>query len=365
MKYASIAPCILLAVLSGCDSKHATRPDPEDSLYLTDSLQAQGTYRITTQVPVNALLLAPAQVAEFITLIKGMRDTPSKSLFAALDAAGLPNLQDLYDVLPGILQDEVDDAIDDYLNGRRKKDTAFAREEDELIANAERTITHFQVLTDLIIDPEDSIPMRHRFRGLGYTFRVGGRDLDFEAIDNPYIMTRLGLFQIDVPIEADFTPSEPSKGRPARYEFPDHAFGLPYGRLMWDALEAQHEETTGKTLREDLGAQIDCDAMGASVANTCVGFACIGNKAKVRVLCEDALDEVLAQTREKFISMGFEALRFREGSVTLARLRTEPDDGAEGPKIATHLRKGLWNLDLDYGSSPRNLSATFAGALAR
>jgi hypothetical protein len=345
--------------LSSCSDKQSSAPDPEASLFTTDSLTALGTYRITTQVPVNALLLAPAQVADFIHLIKGLRDEPAKTFFSVLDAAGLKHVDDLYAVLPGPLQDEVDDAINHYLNGKRNKDTAFARSEDELIANAEKTLTHFQILSDLIINPEDSVPMRHRFRGLGYTFTVKGKNLSFEAIDNPFLHTSAGLVVSDVPVVATFSPQ--AKGRATTLALKDHAFGMPFGRFMWDAFEALHDSTTGHTLREELGMQVDCDALGASVANTCAGFVCIGNKAKVRVLCEDALDQILEQSRDKFISMGFEALTFHKGEAQLARLLTASPHPELGLKHATHLRLGLWDLDLDYGSQPRKTASPFTG----
>lgn len=345
--------------LSSCSDKQSSAPDPEASLYTVDSLVARGTYRITTQVPVNALLLAPAQVADFIGLIKGLRDEPAKTFFSVLDAAGLKHVEDLYAVLPGLLQDEVDDAINDYLNGKRKKDTAFARSEDELIANAEKAFTHFQIITDLNINPEDSVPMRHRFRGLGYTFTVKGKNLSFEAIDNPFLHTPLGLVVSDVPVQAIFSPQ--AKGHATTLTLKDHAFGMPFGRLLWDALEALHDSTTGHTMREELAMQVDCDALGSSVANTCVGFVCIGNKARVRVLCEDALDQILKQTREKFVSMGFEAMTFHQGEAQLARLLTASPHPVLGLKHATHLRHGLWDLDLDYGNQPRKTVSAFTG----
>ncbi len=345
--------------LISCSEKHSTTPDPEALLYTVDSLVTRGTYRITTQVPVNALLLAPAQVADFIRLIKGLRDEPAKTFFSVLDAAGLKHVDDLYAVLPSILQDEVDDAINDYLNGKRKNDTAFARSEDELIANAEKAFTHFQIITDLNINPEDSVPMRHRFRGLGYTFTVKGKSLSFEAIDNPFLNLSAGLVVSDVPVQATYSPQ--TKGHATLLTLKDHAFGMPFGRFMWDALEALHDSTTGRTLREELAMQVNCDALGSSVANTCVGFVCIGNKAKVRVLCEDALDQILKQSREKFVSMGFEAMTFHEGEVQLARLITASPHPDLGLKHATHLRHGLWDLDLDYGSKPRKTVSTFTG----
>ena len=144
--------------------------------------------------------------------------------------------------------------------------------------NAEKTLTHFQVLTDLIVAPEDSVPMRDRFRGLGYTLRMNGRDLAFEAIDDPYVIPSFGLAVFDVPVKAVFTPSVPSQNRPARYVFAEQAFGRPFGSLRWEANEPYHEASTGKSFRQHLSDQIDGDAMGASVANTGLGIACIGEK---------------------------------------------------------------------------------------
>ena len=67
----------------------------------------------------------------------------------------------------------------------------------------------------------------------------------------------------------------------------------------------------------------------------------------MRALCEDALDQVLAQTREKSIAMGFEALRFRKGAAVLARLKSEPPDPLPGRKTLTHLLYGHRDHDLD------------------
>lgn len=134
-----------------------------------------------------------------------------------------------------------------------------------------------------------------------------------------------------------------------------HGFGLPYGKIAWRATEDLIEARYGRDLRTVLGAQINCPAMAAVVANKCVWGQCVGHQAELTEICEAGLDRAVAELRSRVEAATVQPIALDGGTAHLA-------DGHITDGIATDVTGGVWNARLDLGQGLRPAPATFSGA---
>jgi hypothetical protein len=351
----------LMCVVGGCGDDRAAGMPLADGGGVDGSpnpgtvLNAQGGYAVVSPIDLTALALASEREAQTIALLKGLRDDPAGTFFAALEEAGVPLAADLYDVLPSVLKGKVQGWINQALLGGKLDGRPIAGEVDQLLAMVEQTLIRFDLLTDLQLpgpgDAGAAGPLAgHLIRGVRYDF-LGGR----LPVIVPRLIDKHSLVNAETEMTAAITSPAPASD--GALVLGDHAFGLPYGEYALAALNQVTHQRYGAPLRPALGRLFDCPGMGQAVAKECAGPLCVGHAAELTEICERGLDHVVEDIQERIQSLNFNAVRFRRGQAALWDQRGGEARDGQADRIAD----GTWEAFIDLGQGPRPVTASFSG----
>ena len=111
------------------------------------------------------------------------------------------------------------------------------------------------------------------------------------------------------------------------------------------------------SLRESLGAAVDCPALAAEVAGKCVLGLCVGHGQELNDICEQGLDLVVAELRGTFEAYRIDALELDVGEVEMRDALDSADDDGR----VDVLRAGLWQARIDLSQGLRDIGASFEG----
>lgn len=112
-----------------------------------------------------------------------------------------------------------------------------------------------------------------------------------------------------------------------------HGFGLRLGEAVLLALDASH----GVGFRQALSEIVDCPAVAADVADTCVVGICVGHAETLESLCEQGIDLVVDEIVRRIGGLDIEVLALHGGQAAIAGDR---------------LLDGTWDAELDFGLGP-------------
>ena len=325
-----------------------TTPTPDPLVPQPTPATVAGTYEVTTSFDLTLDVVLPGPAHDTVLVLRDFRDDPAATMFALLDDAGVPLVGDLMDALPGALEDKLMGWINSYLEDALFQDTPVMAIVDEVLAISETSLTRFDMISEL----QTAAPLADGTTGLAH--RITG--LDFPA---------LGLAStIEVPdlgplthVEATAWVERDQNGIDADLVLGDHGFGLPYGEYAFAAVEQTMQARYGMSVRESLGAAIDCPALAAEVADQCVLGLCVGHQQELRDICEQGLDLAVDQLREKFASYRIDALELDAGEAELL----DADTAAARDGQIDIVRSGLWQARIDLGQGLREIGATFTG----
>lgn len=311
------------------------RPELAPALALGDdaptTMRVDGTYTVRSQIELTVEALLPEPAAALVGTLRDFSQQPAHTLITLADEAGVPAVGTLRAVLPDALEARLEGWIDEEIAGLTLGGVAVPELAASLEAYAETALTQVGIESTLTLDGGTA---RHRLTGL---------DLAPAGLD---VQLALGGLPDEV---VSATAAVTADG--ATLAVAEHAFALPYGQYVWDALEVRFLAEHGMGVRAALGAAVRCPVVAARVANKCVFGVCVGHQAELTSLCERGLDEVVDKARAKLASFRFDALRLVAGSATLV------DDDAD--QVADALADGAWTAELDAGRGPRSVPATF------
>lgn len=304
-------------------------------------LATDGSYRLDTELDVEAGALLPATAHDAMLALEGLRDHPSQTLFALADDAGVPAVGTLRDALPSTLESRLDGWIDTRIRSVTTGDGTLAQVLDGLLGIGRADVAEVRLQSRLTL------------AGGAGTHRLD--TVELTALDRSLAYDVAPLagagFELEVPVATTVRPD----GVAATLALGGHGFGLPYGKLAWrafdDLVKARYG---GRDLRAVLGDQLDCAGMAASVANQCVLSLCVGHASELRAICEGGLDRAVAQLRTRVEAATVEPIALDAGAATLV----DGDDDRTSSAIAA----GTWTARLDLGQGLRPAPATFSGA---
>lgn len=339
----------------GGDGKVGAGPPPAD-------LVIAGAYDLVSAFDLTTSALLPEPAYGYLQDLKSLRDDPAATFFRLLEDAGVPLAGSLLAVLPGPLASRVKGWINEYVFGATFQGTKVTTELDLLLEQAAEVLTRFQVGSDLLLrlpDAGGNTTAAHGVRTLRFSL-WGGTIPVVVPIDLPAITLPNEIFVTDAETSALVTAGGGGSAADARLVLGDHAFGIPYGRLAFGALNLGSHQRYGADVRGALGALFACSSLGASVAQRCVLGVCVGHAAEVTAICERGLDEVVARMRERIEALNFNALRLKSGR---AEMWDEPATArATADRRIDLLDDGYWDASIDIGMGARAVPATFAGA---
>jgi hypothetical protein len=287
-------------------------------------------YALTSTFDVTAEALIPGPAYDALQLVRGVRQDPAGTMFMLLDEAGVPIIGTIRDLLPGVLEDKLEDWMNDALT-----QVGIADELDFIIAMSETTLTKFDLESELVLDPTSG----NRTSGVHHA-----RSLRFHPpeLDDVVVTLPVGLVLSPVTVERE------SMGQSHTLVLGTHSFSLGFGQYAYAGLEAIVEQRTGGSLREWLSTVAQCPVVAQAVASRCILSACVGHAEELEELCEKGLDKVAEEIRDRFVALDYEAIRFEEGRASLT---------------TSGLGNGVWQAQIDVGQGLRSVPATFTGVM--
>ncbi|MES1157810.1 MAG: hypothetical protein ABUL67_01800 [Haliangium ochraceum] len=334
---------------------HVLQPPPPD-------LVVAGPYGVVSTYDLTTAALLPESANGYLQELKALRDDPAATFFRLLDQAGVPLAGDLLGVLPSPLDDRLKGWINDYVFGATFQGRPVRSELDVLLEQASTVLTRFQIASDLELPAASATgeaDAAHALRELRYALWAGTVQVAV-PFDLPGITLPGEIFVSETHAPARVSAGQ--GGADARLTLGDHAFGIPFGRLAWTALDRGSRQRNGGDVRATLGVLFGCPALGVSVAQHCVLGVCVGHAAEVTAICDRGLDEVVKSMRARIEALDFNAVRLQRGD---ASLWDAPDGGGAGAgpldRRVDRLDHGVWKASIDIGMGPREVPASFVG----
>lgn len=311
--------------------------DPKAPSAPAAPLATNGTYQIASTVDVEAQALLPGQAYEAVQIVQGMRDDPARTMFDLAEEAGVPAVQEIRDALPSYLESRLYGWINGYIQGYTTGDGTLAQVMDTVITAAQTDVGYIHLASTLSIN--DGVGM-HRLDTV--TVEVQGQSLSYDVAP----LATVGV-ELDVPVTA-------TVGEGDVLSLGAHAWGFPYGKIAWRAIEDQIVARYGTDLRGVLGRQVNCPGMAYAIANTCYWGECVGHEAQLNSICEQGLDYAVAKAREKVESATVEPLRLDGATANMY-------DWNGSDNVCSAIENGVWSARLDIGHGLRPAPATFTG----
>jgi hypothetical protein len=260
------------------------------------------------------------------------------------------------DALPGPVADQLKKAINDFFASQVYGNARASSELDAVTAAIETVVARPDVVSQLSLlapDATGATTATHRLEELRYHLDGGAFEITVPIVTPPGAAS--SVLTVETGATARVTAGD--GGEDAHLDVGDHAFGVPYGDYVLAAVDQVMEQRYGTDLRGALGRLVDCNAMAASVAGTCVFGACIGHQSTLAAICNSGLDLAYQQMTERVRALRFDALR-QNGD---AQMWDAATPGGATDRRIDRLAAGRWAASIDFGMGPRNVSATFAG----
>jgi hypothetical protein len=333
-------------------------------------LGVAGTYTLTSDLHAPATVLAPESVAMYLQALAGLRDNPARTLFALADAAGVPLVDDLNSALPGPARDRLEGWINEYFASAVYNNQSARTAIDGLVTLASATLADVRLDTTLVLAAPDAATgtasASHTLVGLSFA-PPGGAELI--AIPQTTIARAGDLLAISANPTCHVTGDRVGAAMAdGRLEIGDHAFGVPYGRYAYEALEVIVRRQYGVSLRELLGQILGCEALATNVSQRCVNLgvtsACVGHATELRGICDAGLDAAVADVRARLLAQTWNAVRLQRGEGRLWDAPAAGGPGAPADRRIDRVSDGVWLASIDAGMGARPTPATFAGTVA-
>lgn len=312
--FASLTGCVVLPTTNGEDSPDPSHPSGPAPV-------ASGTYHVESRIDITVDALLPQPAEDMVVAARSFSQNPAHTMIELADAAGVPAVGTLRDVLPSYVMGKLEGWMNDEINKLTLGGVPVTQIAAEIAALGETSLTDASVTSTLEIN------------GTSATHRL-------TAIEVVGTTIPLGAFPSD--IVGATTSATSSNGT---LTLGDHRFGLAYGEYAWQALEAACTKEYGAGLRATLGTAVDCPSLASKVANKCVLGVCVGHTAELTSICEAGLDEVVTYMHDQFADLRFDAVHFAAGSATIG---------------TTGLTNGVWTAEINAGQGLRHVPATFS-----
>lgn len=294
---------------------------------------AAATYRIDSSVALGASAALPSRARESLQALSSLRENPARTFFDLLEQAGVPAVEDLRDALPDVIEAKIEGWINAYVAGARVGEAPVTALLEETSEDILAFLLNFELVSRLELPATDDAG---NARGQHVCEAV------VFVVDDQRI-------EVPVPSSVGVVTGAAVDTHTARGDLVlgDHSFGLPFGQAAIVGVDRLVKLRFGAdTLREALGTLIGCDALAASVASRCVGFACVGHAKELAAVCEKGLDQVVEDVHQRLGALDFKAVHFLSG---------------EARRKDLGLQDGTWQLAVDLGQGEAPAQASFIG----
>ena len=294
-----------------------------------------GPYKMVNTVDFTTEAILPAQGELIVATLRAFSTNPARGLIDAADAAGVPAIKTLYDLLPGVITDRLEGWVNDEIAKVKVNGHPITDYTSEVVGYFDIALTQFAVDSELTIDGSGTA-----------THRITGLDLHPAGID-----FRLPIGGLAGDVLTQNPPMTIDAG--GALGFGEQHFGLNYGDYAWQGIEALSTAAFGKGVRAVLGDAVNCPNLAHNIANKCVLGVCVGHESTLKDVCEGGLDAVVNGGRDLLAKINIDALHFATGTAILV------DDDGDG--VGDRITQGTWDAEMNLGLGMRHTPAAFEG----
>lgn len=294
-----------------------------------------GPYAVVSAIDFTVEAILPAQIELVVSTLREMSTNPAHALVDLAGKAGVPAVDTLYGLLPGVLTDKIEGWINGEISKVKIGGHPVTDYCGDIAALADTALSHFAVDSSLALGADGSV-----------THVITALDLTPSGLDEKLPIGGLA---------ADLLTQHPTLdvGAAGALAFGDQNFGLEYGEYAWQGMNAVSKSLFGDDIRTTLGKAIDCPSIGQKVAGKCVLGVCVGHADLVTSICEGGLDAAVNAVHDQLDSYNITALHFASGGATLV------DDDGDG--VGDRITGGTWQAEINLGLGLRHTPATFTG----
>jgi hypothetical protein len=282
-------------------------------------------YALTSELDVSAATVLPAPLHDAIELLRGFEASPGTALLDLATLAGVPAVEEIRDALPSALESRLIGWIDDRLEA-----TPVPALAGEIAALADTAFAEVELASTL-----DLAAGVHALDAIAV--EVDGHRAEL-AVESPGGDVAALVADVDVTVT----------GAGAELAIGEHRFGLRVGTAAWQALGAAIEARYGADLATVIADAVDCPALADAIADKCILSQCIGHRDELLEVCTGAVGYAVAQLEAQIVGVDFDAVILHAGAATATGAALQRLDGT-------------WTAELDLGSGPRPVPATFTG----
>jgi len=317
-------------LLVGCVANHGD----EEPVVPASPVVASGAYHVHSNIEVTAEVLLPEQAEEMVVTLRNFSTNPARALFDLAEEAGVPAVGELRAALPDSLEGMLEGWINDEIAKLAIDGVPVTAYAGTIAALAETALTQFALESELSI------------AGGTATHTLTTLDLAPSGLNR-----QIALADLPAEIGAATPTCSTQNGS---LSLGDHTYGLPYGELVWRAVNEEIIALRGYDVRGLLGAAVSCPTLAHTIAGKCYLGICVGHEAELTTICERGLDEVVERAHAQLAEFRFDAIHFEAGTAKLT--------DNNGDDIADRLDHGVWTAEINVGLGLRPVPATFTAA---
>jgi hypothetical protein len=316
-----------------------------------------GRYELHSEIDLTTTGVFPDQVNAILTDLSKFKEHPTEAMVDLLNAAHVPVVSDVLNVIPSLIRDQVFNFMDDHLVKALYQNVPFAQHVTAMLDDLGSLATKFQVVSSLDVPPVDAMGNAqgtHVATGIGFFW-----DEKIHVIDAPSALVQFESRSVKVnAVPLDRRNPELETGR---LDIEDHTFTIPIGSFAVFAADKLAQDKLGaKDLRDGIGKFVDCHALGQAVANECIGAGpakvCVGHSSDIEKLCTSGLDILVSTLKDGIKKLDIPALHLMSGT---AKMWDAPADKGPMDAVVDRIDNGFWTAGL--GREDTSAILTFTG----
>jgi hypothetical protein len=348
------------------DDPGVTAPPPVPSVGSDPTLPAaeyevpetryDGTYEVTTELDLAASGMLGDTVGGTLVLLSNFHDDPAGTLIGLLVLYDVPIITQVYDLLPGALEDELEGWLNDAVFDSLFAGLPAVEGVVDLIDDLASITRNVEMKTELVLGHPGAgggMEGHHELSSFGFTYsgftaRIPVPDFaaDLTAAD-PHAR----MLVVDSP-----NPAAPQ----ALLEIDRHAFGIPYGEMMFSAIQDFIYAPLGVTsLGELLNRWIPCAGIASAVGDHCIWGACVNDfvsESEIASVCTDGLNLLGALVEDQIRSLRIDLLDFDMGRCEMYDVGYSD---ASGDFVIDALADGNWVTHVTMNGQSYTLESPF------
>lgn len=318
-----------------------------------------GSYELSNTFDLTSMGLLPKVVNETLKALSDFREKPSETLVDLLEAANVPVVSNVLNLIPEAIRGFVLGYIDDHLISALYQKVPVLQTVTGMLDDIASIVTKFELVTRLDLPEGDTVgdaTSTHAVAGVAYNWNE-----QRHVIAAPELVENLTAQRVHTnAVLLDRVSPEIESGR---LKIGDHTFSIPIGHFAVYALDVFAKDEFGKeNLRQALGAVVDCHTVGQVVASRCISVGsakvCVGHADDIEGMCSLGLDVLVGAIKGQIERLDIPLLHFTEGD---AQMWDAPADGQPLDAIVSRIDKGYWTAAVNVFGEEHPVLATFTG----